>query len=82
MATGAEVMKYLRPNHGWAIYGDDFNSIIYDEGVTPLTKKEFDDTLKNIDTILLSEAQAKETQRQAILTRLGLSAEEAALLLS
>ena len=81
MATGTEVMQHLRSNQGWSIVGNDFNSIIYDDGVIPLTKKEFDDTFAIIDKLLADQDEAKATARQVILDRLGLTAEEAQLLL-
>jgi hypothetical protein len=77
-----KALEILRPNGGWTIYGDDFDSIIYDEGVTPVSKKEFTDTLKIAEQTYLAEIEAKATARAAILDRLGLTAEEAALLLS
>jgi hypothetical protein len=76
-----KALEILRPNGGWVIYGDDFDSIVYDEGVTPVSKKEFTDTLKIAEQTYLAEAEAKATARQTILDRLGLTAEEAQLLL-
>ena len=82
MAQGFEVLEMLIPTGGWVIYGDDFNSIIYDEGVKPISKKEYTDGFAKVDAFKAAEAEAKAAQRQAILDRLGLTSEEAALLLS
>ena len=72
----------LIPTGGWVVYGDDFNSIIYNEGVTPLTKKQFDDGFKDYDAFKAKQDQDKATTKAALLERLGLTADEAALLLS
>lgn len=81
MATGSEILQKLIPAGGWVITGEDFASIIYDEGVKPITKKQFDDTAKDIDANKEIEEAAKATAKAALLQRLGITAEEAALLL-
>jgi hypothetical protein len=82
MANGSEVMTHFFPNGGYYIQGDDFSTVFYDEGVTPITKKQFDDTFKIIDSIKLQKESEKAAMKTAILDRLGLTAEEAKLLLS
>lgn len=82
MTKGAEVLTMLIPTGGWAISGDDFDSIHYDEGVTPLTKKQFDDGLKAIDAYIAEQQATKAAEKAALLARLGLTDDEAKLLLS
>jgi hypothetical protein len=82
MATGSQVLTMLIPTGGWVIYGDDFASIIYDQGVTPLTKKQFTDGFAAFDAWKAQQDQAKEATKSALLDRLGITADEAALLLS
>jgi len=82
MANGSEVMTHFFPNGGYYIQGDDFSTVFYDEGVTPITKKQFDDTFKIIDSIKFQKESEKAAMKTAILDRLGLTAEEAKLLLS
>lgn len=79
---GAEVLRLLVGDYGWSIHGEDFDSIIYDEGVRPITKKQFEDGLANLDNLLAAEKAAKDAKRQEILDRLGISTEEVKLLLS
>ena len=81
MATGADVLNMLIPTGGWVIYSDDFDSIIYDEGVTQVTKKQFDDGFKAYDAFKAKQDADKASARAAILDRLGITAEEAVLLL-
>jgi hypothetical protein len=82
MATGADVLNKLIPNGGWVISGDDFDSIRYDEGVTPITKKQFDDGFAAYDGWKAAKEADVKNQRDALLARLGITAEEANLLLS
>lgn len=81
MATGAEVLSYLIPTGGWVISGDDFDSIIYDESVTPITKKAFTDAFSKIDVLKAEKAAEKAAARSALLERLGITEDEAKLLL-
>lgn len=81
MATGGEVLDMLIPTGGWVIYGDDFESIIYDEGVTPITKKQFDDGFGAFDAWKAQQDAAKAAAKTALLAKLGITADEAALLL-
>ena len=70
----------LRPT-GWSLIGYDFEDLIYDEGIKPITKSELDAEIKVIENKLKAEAEAKAAQRQAILDRIGLTADEVKLLL-
>ena len=82
MARGSDVLLMLRPEGGWVIYGDDFDSIIYDEGVTPVTKKQFTDGFSAYDKIKEQQDAAQASTKAALLERLGITADEAKLLLS
>jgi hypothetical protein len=82
MAKAYEVLNMLIPTGGYVIYGEDFDSIIYDEGVKPITKKQFTDGFAAFDAWKLQQDQAKATAKAALLERLGITAEEATLLLS
>lgn len=82
MAKGGEVLEMLLPNGGWMIVGDDFDSIRYDDGVTPITKKQFDDGFAQVDAWKAEKDAQRAVEKAALLTRLGITAEEAALLLS
>jgi hypothetical protein len=81
MSKSSDVLEHLIPTGGWSIIGDDFDSITYDDGVKPVTKKQFDDAYKIIDSIKENQVKAKEAQRQAIADRLGLTADELKVLL-
>jgi hypothetical protein len=81
MATGAEVLSMLIPQGGWVISGDDYEGITFLE-CEPITKKQFEDGFAEYDAWKSQQDTAKVAQRQAVLDRLGITAEEAQLLLS
>tara|TARA_R110000868_G_scaffold191260_2_gene435434 strand:- start:2896 stop:3141 length:246 start_codon:yes stop_codon:yes gene_type:complete len=81
MATGTEVLTLLIPNGGWYISGDEFENIQFLE-CEPITKAKFEAGFAKADKFKADEAQAKETAKAALLTKLGITADEAALLLS
>jgi len=81
MAKGGEVLSMLIPTGGWVITADDFDSIVYDEGVTPVTKKQFTDGFAQFDAWKTQQDETKANEKAAILKRLGITADEAALLL-
>ena len=82
MATGADVLNMLVPNGGWVIYGQDFDTIIYDEGVTPITKEQFEAGFAQYDAWKAEQDAAKASDKAALLAKLGITADEARLLLS
>ena len=79
MASGGDVLEMLIPTGGWVIYGDDFDSIIYDEGVKPITKKQFVEGFAKYDLLKAEQNEAKtqaKTSAQAKLSALGLTVED------
>lgn len=81
MATTVEVFQYLRSQGGWVVYGDDLAAAIYDEGIKPITQKEFDDAKAIVDAEIEAAETAKEAKKAALLDRLGITVDEAKLLL-
>jgi hypothetical protein len=82
MVTGGDVLQMLISTGGWVIVGDDFDSIRYDEGVSPITKKQFTDGFAAYDGWKAAKEAEMQSRKAAILDRLGISAEEASILLS
>jgi hypothetical protein len=79
MAESHEVLSMLIPTGGWVIYGDDFDSIRYDEGVKPITKKQFTDGFAQYDNWKAEQNAAKVAAKeaaQAKLAALGLTVED------
>ncbi len=72
----------LKPNAEFSYQDEDYSTInwIVLDGDAP-TKKEIDDEIKKIKAAEIADAKAKETKRQAIADRLGLTADELQVLL-
>jgi hypothetical protein len=77
---GWQVLTMLRPNGGWIISGDDYEGITFLE-CEPITKKQFEDGFAQYNAWKSQQDTAKESARQALLSRLGITQEEAQLLL-
>lgn len=80
MAKGNDVLRMLIPSGGWAIAGNDYEGIQFLE-CEPITKAEFEAGFAQYDAWKAEQDAAKAAQRQAILDRLGLTSEEARLIL-
>ena len=81
MAKGHEVLSMLMPNGGWVIYGNEFDSIIYDEGVKPITKAQYEAGFAQFDAWKAEQDATNAAAKAALLERLGITADEAAFLL-
>ena len=73
----------LRPNSEFSYSNRDYSTIQWNvlEGDAP-TKKEIDDAIKQIKSDELTEATNKAAAKAALLDRLGITEDEAKLLLS
>ena len=81
MATGAKVLEMLIPQGGWYISGDDYEGIQFLE-CEPITKAQFDAGIAKYDAWKAEQAAKAETKKSALLAKLGITADEAKLLLS
>jgi hypothetical protein len=81
MATGSDVLNMLIPNGGWVISGDEFEGIQF-IGCDPITKEQFLAGFTKADKFMADKLKAQEIAKAALLTKLGITAEEAVLLLS
>lgn len=81
MATGAQVLEMLIPTGGWVITGDNWEGVEFYEA-KPITKKQFEDGFSKYDNLKAKMDSDKATAKAALLNKLGITAEEAALLLS
>jgi hypothetical protein len=81
MATGGEVLEMLCPNTEWIIYGDDFDSIQWIKG-DPITKADFQAGFAKVDAWKAEQVAKAAADKAALLAKLGITADEAKLLLS
>jgi len=76
MATGGEILRMLCPSGGWVVYGDDFDSIIWDDQAK-CTKAQFTAGFAQYDAWKAEQdakAQTDKVSAQAKLEALGLTA--------
>ena len=73
----------LRPGSQFTFENADYSTInwIILEGNAP-TKKQIDDEIKRLQSNQITESETKATAKAALLERLGITADEAALLLA
>ena len=82
MAKGYEVLDMLCPNVGRVISGDEYENINWLGEDPAITKKQFEDGFAQYDALKAEQDAAKANAKAALLERLGITAEEAQLLLS
>jgi hypothetical protein len=66
----------------WTLNGDLYEGLIWNEKTAKPTQKTLDDLWPEVQAEILAEIEAKKSARQDVLNRLGITADEAALLLS
>ena len=81
MAKSHEVLRMLIPQGGWATFGNTFEDVLFIE-CEPISKAEFEAGFAQFDKWKEDQEKANAAAKQAILDRLGITADEAKLLLS
>jgi hypothetical protein len=73
----AKAILNLKPNAEFSITNNDYSTVQWDvlEGKAP-TQKQIDDAIEKIKADELIEAETKAASKQAILDRIGLTADE------
>lgn len=80
MAKSNEVLQMLIPNGGYTQIGDTYEGIEFLE-CEPITKKQYEDGFAQYDDWKAAQEADRAQSKAALLERLGITAEEAALLL-
>lgn len=77
MSDLVKAIKKLKPTAEFSLSNNDYSTIKWDvlDGDAP-TQKDIDAALKQVKAEEKIEAETKAAQRQAILDRIGLTAEE------
>jgi len=81
MANIAEVMTMLIPTGGWVTRGDEYEGIEFLQ-CEPITKEQFEAGFAQYDAWKAEQDSKAATDKTALLAKLGITAEEARLLLS
>jgi hypothetical protein len=82
MANASEVILMLCPGVEYTLIGDKYEDIDWLGQEAPLTKKQFTDGFAKFDAWQAEQEAIKEQSKAALLDRLGITAEEAKLLLA
>ena len=75
-----KVLQSLLPDGGFAVYGDSYEDIVFIEA-KPITKETFEKAFNSYDSDVLAAATKAQANKAALLAKLGITADEAALLL-
>ena len=81
MAKSYEVLAMLIPQGGYVQYGEEYEGIQFLE-CEPITKAEYEAGFDQYDAWKAEQDSARATQKAALLDRLGITEEEAKLLLA
>jgi hypothetical protein len=81
MATSAEVLTMLIPTGGWVITGNTYEGIQFIE-CEPITKAQYEAGFAAYDAWKAEQDAKAAADKAALLAKLGITADEARLLLS
>jgi hypothetical protein len=82
MVTGSDVMSMLCNNVEYAIYGDDYETINWFDKLAAITKEQFEAGFAQYPAWKAEQDAKVEANKAALLAKLGITADEAKLLLS
>jgi hypothetical protein len=80
MVKGRDVLEMLIPTGSWVITENDYDSIQWLD-CEPITKEQFEAGFAQYETWKAEQDAAKAATKAALLARLGITEEEAQLLL-
>jgi hypothetical protein len=69
-------------NAEWTLNGDDYSGLTWLSDTPKPTKKQLDDLWAEVQAEIVAEAEAKAAEKAALLDRLGITQNEAKLLLA
>ena len=81
MATNYDVLQMLIPTGGYVTSGDEYEGITFID-CEPITKAQFDKGVIDYDAWITAKETQAATDKAALLAKLGITADEAKLLLS
>ena len=80
MTTGADVLSMIIPQGGWIITGEAYENIEFLE-CDPITKEQYLAGFAKFEAWKSKQDSLKASEKTALLDRLGITADEAKLLL-
>jgi hypothetical protein len=80
MATAADVLSMLIPQGGWTSSGNAYEDIEFLD-CEPITKTQFEAGVASYNEIIAQQETKAKTDKAALLSKLGITEDEAKLLL-
>ena len=80
MTDYAAILNRRYAGKEWTLNGDDYDGLVWLSDTAKPTKTKLDSLWAEVQTEIANEAAAKIAARQAVLDKLGLTADEAAAL--
>jgi len=81
MIDYTKILEYKYPTAEWTLNGDDYEGLTWLSDTPKPSKSTLDGLWAEVQDLIIAKAEAKASQRQALLTRLGITEDEARLLL-
>jgi len=78
----SKILEYKYAGSEWTLNGDDYEGLTWLSDTPKPTKATLDGLWQEVQDLIKAEAEAKAAQKAALLDRLGLTKDEAKLLLS
>lgn len=79
--VGAEVIKMFAPDAEFTIYGDDYDSIIWHKGTPEVSEKDYLAGFATLEQHKANLAKEKAEKKSALLEKLGITEQDAEILL-
>jgi hypothetical protein len=82
MVNVGQVLAMLCPGVEYSLVGEKYEDINWFGKEAPITKKQFTEGFAKYETWIAEQAETKAADKAVLLAKLGITAEEAQLLLS
>lgn len=79
---GVDALRILCPQGGWVVTESDYETIFWADKKALCTKEEFENKLIELQNLAIDEEKNRQIAKNVLLTKLGITEEEAKLLLS
>lgn len=81
MIDYTKILEYKYPTDEWTLNGDDYEGLTWLSDTPKPSKSTLDGLWAEVQDLIIAKAATKAAQRQALLDRLGITEDEARLLL-
>jgi len=82
MIDYTKILEYKYPTDEWTLNGDDYEGLTWVSKTPKPSKATLDGLWQEVQDLIQTEKQAKAAQKAALLNRLGITEDEAKLLLA